>query len=446
LIWQALDRGAGLRIGITGPTWVAIDNVAGKLPEIAARHDWTDYISIARLASRAPVPGGMDERLRDLLVLPDTPEYHFLSERLNDVTQVAIVGGTADQLSRLDGNGLQSLFDILIIDEASQMDVAHSIVAFTKLAANASVVAVGDDRQMPPIHPIEPPEGAAHLVGSIYDFYARYREGEQEVQRIQPIMLDRSFRSNSEIVEFVRLAGYGDALQSINPDLRIRFSHRPSQTRPAAWPQNLIWTSDLDAIVAPDEPLTCIIHPDIYSSQRNDAEAELVASIVFDLHHRGLLNLEDGNRTLYDGRQFFTHGVGIVTPHRAQQAAVLDRLEQVLPQTIDRRSLYGAVDTVERFQGQEKAIMIASFGLGDVDQIALEEEFLYSLNRFNVITSRAKAKLVVILSRRLVDHLPRDRRALEESRLLKHYADGFLRRARPIMIPGFDGPCESKFR
>ena len=84
-----------------------------------------------------------------------------------------------------------------------------------------------------------------------------------------------------------------------------------------------------------------------------------------------------------------------------------------------------APDTVERFQGQEKAVMIASFGLGDVDQIAAEEEFLYSLNRFNVIASRAKAKLIVIMSRRLVDHLPRDRQALEESRLLKHYATGF---------------------
>jgi superfamily I DNA and/or RNA helicase len=78
------------------------------------------------------------------------------------------------------------------------------------------------------------------------------------------------------------------------------------------------------------------------------------------------------------------------------------------------------VDTVERFQGQEKAVMIASFGLGDVDQIAAEEAFLYSLNRFNVIASRAKAKLIVIMSRRLVDHLPRDRQALAESRLLKH--------------------------
>jgi superfamily I DNA and/or RNA helicase len=183
-----------------------------------------------------------------------------------------------------------------------------------------------------------------------------------------------------------------------------------------------------------------------YSSQRNEAEADLVAGLVLTLHRRGLLNLEQGNALAYDNIHFFRSGVGVVTPHRAQQAAVLDRLDASLPLSVNRASLYGAVDTVERFQGQEKAVMIASFGLGDVDQIAAEEEFLYSLNRFNVIASRAKAKLIVIMSRRLVDHLPRDRQALEESRLLKHYATGFLRQSSALVIPGFDEPCELKYR
>jgi hypothetical protein len=53
---------------------------------------------------------------------------------------------------------------------------------------------------MPPIHPIEAPEGAAHLVGSIYDFYPRYRETEPE-RPASPLMLDRSF-GTVEIVAF----------------------------------------------------------------------------------------------------------------------------------------------------------------------------------------------------------------------------------------------------
>lgn len=134
-----------------------------------------------------------------------------------------------------------------------------------------------------------------------------------------------------------------------------------------------------------------------------------------------------------------------MTPHRAQQAAVVERIDSFLVDAAERAAMIATVDTVERFQGQEKTVMIASFGLGDRDQIAAEEEFLYSLNRFNVIASRAKAKLIVIMSRRLVDHLPRDPDVLRKSRLVKHYADGYLLRAVAASIPGL-GACEMKFR
>ena len=163
----------------------------------------------------------MDERLRNHLTTADSSEFLNLQDRLRDSAQITIVGGTADQMFKLGGVGLVPCFDVLLVDEASQMDVAHAVVAFTKLADEASVVIVGDDLQMPPIHPIEAPEGAGHLLGSIYDFYARYRETEPNAANIERIMLRHSFRSNAEIIEFVRLAGYGDELESVNPALRI---------------------------------------------------------------------------------------------------------------------------------------------------------------------------------------------------------------------------------
>ena len=137
--------------------------------------------------------------------------------------------------------------------------------------------------------------------------------------------------------------------------------------------------------------------------------------------------------------------MGIVTPHRAQQSAVFELLDRALPPEFDRELLFSSIDTVERFQGQEKKVVLASFGLGDADQIASEEEFLYSLNRFNVTVSRARSKFVAVLSRPLVDYLPRDREVLEESRLLKHFVDGHLSTGHEIELPGL-GICMVKTR
>lgn len=93
-----------------------------------------------------------------------------------------------------------------------------------------------------------------------------------------------------------------------------------------------------------------------------------------------------------------------------------------------------SVDTVERFQGQQRDIIIASYTLGDPDQIAEEEEFLMSLNRFNVIASRARAKLVVLVSQEVIGHLAHDIVVLRESRLLKLYAEGFCNNSRPMSL------------
>jgi len=83
------------------------------------------------------------------------------------------------------------------------------------------------------------------------------------------------------------------------------------------------------------------------------------------------------------------------------------------------------VDTVERFQGQQGDVGARFVPLGDPDAIRDEEEFLLSLNRFNVLVARAPAKFVLLVSQDVVDQLAHDETTLVDSRLLKTFVNSY---------------------
>jgi hypothetical protein len=168
-------------------------------------------------------------------------------------------------------------------------------------------------------------------------------------------------------------------------------------------------------------------------SQWNAFEADVVASIARAL--RGRL----GNQLLheidpetgdplpvpgdsYTVEEFWSQGVGIVTPHRAQQALIVRRLQEQVGGGGEESLIRDAVDTVERFQGQQRDVIIGSYAVSDPDMIEDEDEFLHGLNRFNVMQSRARAKVIVLLSEELIRHLSSELDVLKQSDLLKNFA------------------------
>ncbi len=325
LAGEAVRSRRPLRIAVTALTWVEIDNIARRLPALFARAGIADGVHLSRLASSRTVQG-LDPALeRHLTVMGDTtdPGRWTLESRLRRAAGVTVVAGTVHQLHRLGHPaGLREYFDVLLIDEASQLDVAHAAIAFSKLARGARVTVVGDPRQMPPIHPIPPSKGLEHLVGSVYDFFSRYRCHEGPGFAPEPVMLNRSFRSSREIVAFVREAGYGEDLKAAggNAGLRIRTVGSVATGRSVGWPPDLPFSPAYARILDPADPLVAVLHDDRFSSQRNDAEAGLAAGLVLALFHAGLADPE--TRRPYSATESFRRGVGIVTPHRAQQAAI----------------------------------------------------------------------------------------------------------------------------
>ena len=119
--------------------------------------------------------------------------------------------------------------------------------------------------------------------------------------------------------------------------------------------------------------LVGIDHPDW--SEAAGMEAELLAAI--------------GHRLLHD-HDIPTEQIAIISPHRAQNNSIAGYLADHLSGHDD----LPVIDTVERMQGAEMDVILFGFSCSDPDQIF--SDFLNNPNRFNVVLTRARKKLLVV--------------------------------------------------
>jgi hypothetical protein len=354
---------------------------------------------------------------------------------LGDKSKITIVATVAHQARNIPvqiaGTPIAPVFDLVILDESSQIPVTLALAPLATLKSDSRLVVAGDHLQMPPIASLEPPVGAEYLVGSIQT-YLRSRSFKTPVVSCD---LLENYRSSAEIVAFERTIGYPAGLKAHFPDTRLHLlSKLPSPA--SGYPTHLPYFPELPTILDPGRGTLTILHDDEVSSQNNHFEARIVAGLVYCLRHSASAEL--------DGRLPATHRpptpdefwqmcVGIVTPHRAQRALVIQELAKLfMKDPIDL--IASAVDTVERFQGGERHTIITSFGVGDVDVISGEEAFLLQLERTNVAISRAMAKCIVVMPRTLARHVPDDKRALQTAHALKGFVDDYCHTAKPTIF------------
>lgn len=442
---EAHQQGKPIRLLVCAQNYNAMDVVLLDVYEKLKSLLPEDVFQVRRVRSytRPADPNTPEEIDTELNRFQLSSRVRSLLGRLESREGITVVGTTPNQVHNLllahGGSAQKEFFDLILIDEASQMDVGLSILAVSSLAQGGSIVLAGDPKQLPPIQQAEPPLGLENMVGSVYLFCENFHG-------VEPVMLDVNYRSNSTLVGFSLEAGYRRTLSSYSPGLKLNLLEPLPDTRPEDWPTALYWTPEWSALLNPNHPASCFVYPEGQSSQWNQFEADAVASLVALLYGRAadqLLGERDpatGNliptgSTAYSPEKFWKEAVGVVTPHRAQQGLIVSRLQQVFASTgVAPNLIRSAVDTVERFQGQERDMIIASYALGDPDAIADEDEFLMSLNRFNVMASRPRAKLVVLVSREIVDHLSGDLDTLRGSRLLKIFADSFCGNPRSMTL------------
>ena len=116
---------------------------------------------------------------------------------------------------------------------------------------------------------------------------------------------------------------------------------------------------------------------------------------------------------------FAEDGFAVLSPHRAQNAAIRAALAGTGFDTAERPM--PLVDTVDKLQGQERDVVVVSYGVADEEYAEAEAAFLLSSHRFNVATTRPRRKLIVICSDAVLDVVPQDRDVLLEAMMLKEF-------------------------
>lgn len=423
-----------LRMLVTGPTYKAVEEVVHRAAQsLASNHaaPCAVFMGYSQGRSVPPRPAALPAHVsyREMFFVNSDIELQRCLTELTGGVQVVIVGCQVSQARKFarsvsGGSALHPVFDVVVIDESSQVPVSQALSAFSGMKTDSRLVIAGDHLQMPPISPIEAPVDAAYMVGSIQT-YLLNRPFASPVSRC---VLERNYRSAEHIVEFARRIGYPRSLQAEYGNTAVHsLGPAPTEAVFRARVPNLPWSPEFGLVIDPGLRAVCVLHEDDVSSQGNRFEAQTVAGLVWMLRETASVEL-DGRGSQVTHRhptpqEFWSLCVGIVTPHRAQRALVIQELSAIWPNEHDL--IDEAVDTVERFQGGERHTIFVTFGVADVDVIGGEEAFLMQLERTNVAISRAMAKCIVVLPTALAQHIPEDKRALETAFALKDYVEEF---------------------
>src|SRR5713226_1155831 len=269
-----------------------------------------------------------------------------------DAGDADIVAGTPWLYAR---GGMRDRLDVLVVDEAGQMALAN-LLAIAQTAR--SLVLLGDPNQLrQPSHGIHP-EGVDK---SVLDHVI------QDQPTMPPgygLFLETTFRLHPALSRFISEVFYDGKLEA-----------DPSCARQALATSNGAGGVGLRFVPVEHAGNRTV------SPEEADRLSQIFKSLV------GLAWTDRDGVT----RPLRVDDILVVAPYNAQ----VRRLIETLPT--------GArVGTVDKFQGQEAPVVIYSMATSSIDDAPRGLDFLFSLNRLNVATSRAQGLVIIVCSPELL--------------------------------------------
>lgn len=311
----------------------------------------------------------------------------------------AVVGMTPGGNWKLINERWKDLFanrfiQLVVLDEASQMNLPEAIMAVLTLDLEGQLIVVGDHRQMPPIVQHDWTNEARRSFKQFAAFESLYLALDPRVAEEHKVKFSESFRLHRDMAEFLRREIY-------QRDGIPYFSHNIATIPPARMADGLV------AAALGPEPLTIVLHDERSSQTNNRFEERLVELLVSGLA------TGSGVDPATDA--------GVVVPHRSQRTALQERIAELTARDpVTKEITKSAVDTVERFQGDERRVIVVSLTESDPAFIRSTSEFLLDPRRLTVALSRAKEKMIVIASRSVFELIATDETTFENAGLWKN--------------------------
>lgn len=255
------------------------------------------------------------------------------------------------------------MFDVAIIDEASQCDIAS---CFPIMYRAKRTVVVGDDKQLPHLSFLEKAKEQSFLsqygIPDKYQLMWRFRTNSMfdlaDYYSMNSVMLDEHFRSLPPIIEFSNQEFY-------NGKIRIMRSDNAEE-------------SAIDIIKVEDGKVDL-------DATRNLPEIE---ALVKTLHE---IIIEDERKNPDK-----PVSIGIISPFRAQVEQLKISVPKVLSDYMIKKHQL-EIGTAHTFQGDEKDIILMSWAFAN-NSYPQSITFLQKPNLFNVAITRAKNKCINFVS------------------------------------------------
>jgi uncharacterized protein len=327
---------SGAKVGITATSHKVIRRLLDEVRAAAAETGQT-----VRCIQKA---GEAEDDLPNLVFAKNNAEVFAALKRSCDVA-----AGTAWLWSRPEA---LECVDVLFVDEAAQVSLAN-VLAVSQAAP--SLVLLGDPRQL------DQPMQGSHPEGCGISALEYILDGRQTIGEGQGLFLGETWRLHPDICAFTSELFYESRLTTV-----------PGLERQVIRSAGRVQGSGLRYLP--------IEHTGNQNSSPEEGEAieKLVAEILA------------ANPTWIDRKgeekPIGLNDILIIAPYNAQVFDLKDRIP-------------GArIGTVDKFQGQEAPIVIYSLTTSSHADAPRGMNFLYSLNRLNVATSRAKCLSILVCS------------------------------------------------